>query len=283
MRYNCRVYDYPSGQHVSIYSRDIMKYETEEELALLRQRQRKRQAALRRKEINAMLDGEKETYEQLELFPEEGGEGKGDGEEKKREQHSLRVSVSRTKNTIYNIARSEKWEWFITLTFDRKKTDAKDYDAVTGRLQVFLNNLQKRSCPGLKYLIVPEFHGDGEHYHFHGLLSCCGGLKFRYSGHDTKDGEPVFNITNWTWGFTTATRVTDTRRASSYVTKYITKESQVSLKGRHRYYCSRNITRVGPEFYTVDEKDFLETYAGEIAYASSASALYQNVNYYELN
>ena len=42
---------------------------------------------------------------------------------------------NRAKNKIYRIARSNNWDWFITLTFDRTKTDASDYDTVINKLQ----------------------------------------------------------------------------------------------------------------------------------------------------
>ena len=166
-----------------------------------------------------------------------------------------------------------------------KKTDSSDYDAVTARLQKFLNNLQQRKCPNLKYLIVPEYHADNKHYHFHGLLAQCDGLSFSYSGHDTEDGEPIFNILNWKFGFTTATRVTDTRRVSSYITKYITKESQVFLKEKNRYYVSRNINRTQADYHIVDEEDFLKVYGDRITHAKSekVKVAYQQINYYELD
>lgn len=254
MEYNCRVYDYEAGQHVSIYRRTITRKDGDE---------------LADDNKNANFT---KAYQNENRTEEE-------------EEHSRKVSLASTKNRLYNIARSNAWEWFITLTFDRETTDASDYEAVTKRLQKFLNNLQQRTCPELKYLIVPEFHADGTNYHFHGLLADCDGLRFRYSGHDTEYGYPIYNILNWKYGFTTATRVTDTRCVSSYITKYITKESQVFLKEKNRYYCSRNINRVQPDFHIVDEEDFLKVYGDRITYAKSEkiTVALQQINYYELD
>ena len=190
--YNCRVVTYPNSQHVTIYQKAINKGKKQENLI--------------------------KTYQE-KIRTE------------KQEKECNRISINQTKNRIYKIARSNEWEWFITITFDRNKTDSSEYDIVTKRLQIFLENLRKRKCPNLKYLIVPELHADGEHYHFHGLLSNCDGLQFRYSGkNDHKSGKPIFNIVNWKWGFSTATRVEDTNRVSSYITKYITKENVNILK-----------------------------------------------------
>lgn len=271
MEYNCRVYDYEQGQHVSVYMRTIT-----------------------RKDKN-VVDQKTDTPDAADHQASDTEETPGNGNFTKsyrnedrteeQEEHCKRVSMSATKNRIYNIARSNSWDWFITLTFDRNLTDASDYTAVTGKLQKFLNNLQQRTCPDLKYLIVPEYHADGENFHFHGVLAGCDGLMFSYSGHDTKDGEPIYNILNWKHGFTTATQITDTRRVSSYITKYITKESQTFLKEKNRYYCSRNVNRTEADYHIVDEEDFLKVYADRISYAKSEKvpAAHQRINYYELD
>ncbi|MDD6811678.1 MAG: hypothetical protein PUD93_07435 [Lachnospiraceae bacterium] len=136
----------------------------------------------------------------------------------------------------------------------------------------------------MKYLIVPELHCDKEHYHFHGLLSGVDNLRFCFSGHFDKGGKPIYNITDWTYGFTTATQVQDTQRVSSYITKYITKDTEQRLKNKKRYLCSRNIDRTEPTFHLLDEEEFLEMYSDKISYAKSIDVkeAYQRINYYEL-
>ncbi len=256
MEYNARLYDYPEGCHVTFYSKTITRNDKDNKSYIQKHRE-----YLRKKHT-----GEDRTEEQ--------------------EEHCRETSLGRTKNKIYNIARSNTWEWFITLTFDREKTDASDYDLVTHRLHNFLTHLQQRKCPALKYLVVPELHADKEHYHFHGLLADCDGLQFRYSGHDDADsGDPVYNIVNWTYGFTTATRVRDSVRASSYITKYITKENDTLLKEKNRYYCSRNIKRTEAAYLIEDQEDFLKAYSDRITYAKTVAveAAHQRINYYELD
>lgn len=258
MEYNARVFDYPSGQQVTVYRRTITRKEKDSDEA-------------KSADINHN-ENFKKTYHDENRSAE-------------AEEHSKKVSLTYTKNKIYNIARSNEWHWFITLTFDRNRTDASDYDAVTKKLQKFLNNLQQRRCPDLKYLIVPEYHHDGEHFHFHGLLADCDGLDFQFSGHYTADDQPIFNIANWKHGFTTATMVTDTRRVSSYITKYITKDSQTYLKEKNRYYASRNVSRTEADYHVVDESDFLKVYSDRITYTKNVKipAAVQSINYYELD
>lgn len=247
MDYNCRVFDYPTGQHVTFYRQAIHSGELKNE-------------------------NFKKTYQRERT--------------EKEEEHCVSVSLKYTKNKIYQIARSEGWDWFITLTFDRQKTDASDYDEVVKKLTQYLNNFRKRGkCPNLKYLIVPELHKDGKNYHFHGLLSNCDRLHFAYSGHnDRKSGKPIFNIRDWTLGYTTATRVEDSGKVSSYITKYITKATVNYLKNKKRYYASQNIRVVEPEYYIEDEEDFQKLYADRITYCKTIDVpeAHQRITYYEL-
>lgn len=226
--YNARLYNYPTGQHVTLYNNPV---------------------PIGKKNINLT-----KAY-QNEHRTKEG------------EKHCIDTSLSRTKNVIYNIARSNEWKWFITLTLSPDKVDRSSYDEVVKRLQKFCNNLQQRHCPHLKYLIVPELHLDKINYHFHGLLADCDELQFVFSGKFDKKGRPVFNIPQWTYGFTTATLVGDTSRASSYITKYVTKESEQYLKNKHRYYTNRNTLRAPAEKLVVQSPmDFIQTYADDITY-----------------
>lgn len=245
--YNCRVINYPTGEHVTIYQKTINKGKKKEELT--------------------------KTYQKDKIRTE------------KQENDCKRISLNQTKNRIYKIARSNTWDWFITLTFDRNKNDSSEYDIIVKRLHIFLNNIQKRKCPNLKYLIVPELHADGKHYHFHGLLSDCDGLNFKFSGkYDKKSSKPIFNILNWSYGFTTATRVEDTQKVSSYITKYITKENVNILKEKRRYYASRNIDKPDEIYTTIDHESFLNTYADRVTYCKSLDVkqAHQHINYYEL-
>lgn len=253
--YNCRFIDYPNGSHVTFYRRSITrgKEQTNEE------------------DDDEMNVNFRKAYRNENRTLEE-------------EKHCLKVSLSATKNRIYKIARSNMWDWFITLTFDRTRTDSSEYNMIVHRLTKFLNNVQQRKCPNLKYLIVPELHKDGKHYHFHGLLANADNMHFAYSGRDDKTGNPIFNIHDWSWGFTTATRIKDSARASSYITKYITKDTENVIKEKKRYYCSRNIDRAEEIIELLDEEDFQRTYADRITYCKTVHVpeAYQRINYYEL-
>lgn len=246
--YNCRRYQYESGEHITFFHKAITRgkeVETNENL-------------------NKTHDISERTEEQ--------------------EKHCIHSANSRAKNKVYRIARSNTWDWFITLTFDRTKTDASDYDEITEKLQNFLDNIKKRKCPNMKYLIVAELHADKKHYHFHGLLANVDELRFRFWKVDKKKNLPIYNIVDWTHGYTTATRVQDSSRVSSYITKYITKDVDYHLKEKRRYYYSRNCDIAEEELFLFDEEEFLKVYADRITYTKTVNLLIaeQQINYYEL-
>lgn len=182
----------------------------------------------------------------------------------KRHQHSVVNSLNRTKNMIYNYARGNRWEWFITLTFSKDKVDRYDYKECSTKLRKWLNNMRSKYAPDLKYLIVPEQHKDGA-WHFHGLLSNTGNLKFNKALNKhtalplfTKSGLQIFNFGNYKMGYSTATAITDTSKASSYITKYITKDLVVATKGHRRYYPSSNLNLPQKSFFFLIDSEKCE-------------------------
>lgn len=263
--YNCRVYSYETGQHVTFYKRAITQGKEE----LLEDVEDDTGS-----DTASDYTSDRSPVDQIEERSAEA------------EEHSKKSSCSRSKNQVYRIARSNVWDWFVTITFDRTRTDASDYDSVVEKLQNFLENTRQRKCPDMQYLIVPELHADKKHYHFHGLLANADGLRFAYSGlDDRKSGRCIYNILDWAWGFTTATRVGDSSRTSSYITKYITKDVDLHLKDKRRYYYSQNCNIAEKELYLMDEENFLLVYADRIKYTKSVVVPQANqiINYYELD
>lgn len=162
--------------------------------------------------------------------------------------------MNRTIQSIYEVSRANEWNYFLTLTFDPKIIDNTDYDLITKKVSKWLNNLRTRYAPDLKYLLVPELHKDGKKYHFHGLLSNIGNLKLIHSGKvsvgkyikDFKDfpnGDVIYNLENWKYGFSTVTKVKDNARVACYITKYITKELCSVTENKKRYWISKNVDR----------------------------------------
>lgn len=99
---------------------------------------------------------------------------------------------------------------------------------------------QRDLSPDMKYLIIPEQHKDGA-WHFHALLSGFKGT-MRDSRHTSATGRPVYNITSYRSGFSTAVHIDDREAVAYYVTKYITKDF-VKQFNQRRFFCSRNLKR----------------------------------------
>ena len=172
-------------------------------------------------------------------------------------QHSINNSVSRTRQMVYNYSLSNEWDWFVTLTFDPKNpnVDRYNYDSCVYAMKKFLVSL-RRWCPDVCYLFVAEKHKDGA-FHFHGLLGDAFGLSVTSSG-VFQNGNEVFNIDGYKYGFSTATRVKSSRKAGSYLAKYISKDLCAVTKGRKRYWASRNLQLPEKKVTVVDFEDTKE-------------------------
>jgi len=148
-------------------------------------------------------------------------------------------SIRRTKTTISDLILSNKFDLFCTFTFDPKKVDRYNPDTVKKVMSKWLNN--QRDLHGqLDYLIVPEFHKDGKAIHFHALIKNFKG-KLKDTGKLRKQ-RPIYNITSFRSGYSTAVPIDNIEKVSSYVKKYITKDMPL-FSGKKRYWCSTNLIR----------------------------------------
>lgn len=225
-----------------------------------------------------------EKVKWISLLDEESGEIKQvDSEypdqERSQEsiQHSNRASKNRSKNMIIEYARANTWEWFCTFTFNPELVDSYDYKLCYQKLYQWLNNLQKRKASNVKYLGVPEQHKSGR-WHFHVLMADCNGMDIVPS-----PIKGVYNINGWKYGFSTATTVRDTKRVSTYITKYITKDLIEHTQGQHRYIKSRNLERASECTYLVEPEQLdvlkLELIAKGCHFKDVATPCYGHVIY----
>lgn len=212
--------------------------------------------------------------------------------------HSIKSSVNRTINQIYTISRANKWEYFITLTIDPKKMDNTNFNLVSEKLNIWTNNLKKRYAPDLKYILVPELHKDKSKWHFHGLFANIGKMPLTFSGkvcvgkfiYDYAKkpfATKIYNIPLWKYGFSTATIIRDSSKASSYITKYITKDLSRILQNQHRYLASQNVDRPLERVFNIDYEELTRIYGKyleQITYMSDVKLLDagQEILYMEL-
>ena len=171
------------------------------------------------------------------------------------QQESERRSRSRARQRVFDLCYCNEFDWFITLTIDPAKCDSFDYNALIRKLNVWLDNRVRRR--GLRYVVVPEYHKSGR-IHFHGLINDV--LPAVNSGHKDKGGHEVYNLPDWTLGFTTAIRLYgDTAGAVRYVTKYIGKTEHIV--GGRWYLHGGDLKE---PHYTYDWCDYNEFVAGGV-------------------
>ena len=175
------------------------------------------------------------------IFREPGWEAVGWAEEKpkptareagkKSEGADMERSMRRARAKLRRLALANEFDYFVTLTLDGAKIDRYDSAAVVRALGRWADNMVRRH--GLRYVLVPERHKDGA-LHFHGFMAGRG-LQAVDSGIEW-DGRPVYNLPQWTLGFTTAQRLYgDYHAAVGYCCKYIGKQAEERPCGRWYY------------------------------------------------
>lgn len=227
--YNVRVKKFLDTMQIRVYSEFVFSNE-------------EKKCSKRKKEYNPFTE-QKEVLRTMEELEDNA-------------ERSAKVSRSRALNSIYDIARSNEWEWFFTLTFNPEKVNSFDYIACSKKLSDWLHNMKKK-VPDMKYLVVPEKHKSGR-WHFHGLFANVDSLEFVDSGHVDKKGKIIYNVGNYRLGFSTATKIDDVNRAASYLCKYITKDLCADTKGKKRYWSSKNVDLPVVEDYLFNTREILE-------------------------
>ena len=156
-------------------------------------------------------------------------------------------SKRRARKAVKDIMDCNDFEYFMTFTLDGKKIDRTSYAEFVKAVNTYMKNRVQRY--GWRYLAVPEYHHDGEALHLHAVVS---GTKYnimdsgtvlrpdhRYGkkpvkietalrqGYRREDLKTVYNVTDWSLGYSTAIRTYGNRDAlRRYVGKYITKSEQ---------------------------------------------------------
>ena len=103
-----------------------------------------------------------------------------DEEIAKRHERCVKSSLNRSIHKIYDLARNNIWEWFFTFTLNETAVkDRTDYAECSKKVCTWFNNIHKRLCPDIKYLIIPERHPSSGAWHFHALVSDVENLEFK--------------------------------------------------------------------------------------------------------
>ena len=172
---------------------------------------------------------------------------------KKSEGTDMERSMRRARAQLRRLALANSFEYFVTLTLDGDRIDRYDGAAVTKALSQWCDNMVRRQ--GLRYVLVPERHKDGA-FHFHGFFAG-DGLQAVDSGIQW-DGRPVYNLPQWTLGFTTAQRLYGEYSAAvGYCCKYIGKQEGERPLGRW-YYSGGGLAKPEKTYAVLDYRELAE-------------------------
>lgn len=164
--------------------------------------------------------------------------------------------LKRNRERVFDIVYCNRWDWFLTITFDPKQVDFTNVPQVMNNLRIWLSNRVQRD--GLRYILVPERFKKTNGIHCHALIN--NAVDTTYSGRIRigkksvpeeickqkriaySDADKIFNVDDWKYGFSTALPISDNSgKLSVYLTKYITKGND-RIFGRY-YWSSRNLVR----------------------------------------
>lgn len=176
-------------------------------------------------------------------------------------------------------ANRDSWESFITLTFKENITDIAYANRIFHSWVVNVRKIKK----DFKYVAVPEFQKRGAvHYH---VLSNLGKndsdiiMPQKSRTEKTKDITTLFDVKYWSRGFARVDFIkSDYKKIYSYICKYMTKDIDNKLFGKHRYLSSQNINKPREEYLDLtNEKDL--NYFNEIMNNSSIdySSIYKDI------
>ena len=215
------------------------------------------------------------------LFPEYAPKKPEFAKREHPENERFSNSVSRSKTRIFELAMCNEFTHFCTFTQDEKMRDRFDLKAFRIDFAQMVRNINRGRADDekIKYLIIPEQHKNGA-WHMHGLLM---GLKdtdlrpFRLSENiplkiktQIKNGVQVYDWLRYrkAFGYFTCTKIENRTACSKYITKYISKDLQKTVResGEHLFFASQGlkgkdiIVKKSPDFCPFDKWDFENRY-----------------------
>lgn len=204
----------------------------------------------------------------------------------------LLANAIRSNLNCQRIAKTNRdsWETFITLTFKENLTDIVQANKI---FNAWVSNIRKLK-KDFKYIAVPEFQKRGAvHYH---VLSNLGRedtniiyLQKERVG-KAKDLTTIYDVKYWTKGFARVDFIkSDYKKIYGYICKYMTKDIDIKLFGKHRYFNSQNLVKPQTEYLDLTKKEdydyFIKlTNNKSVEYTSDYKDIYtdSDITFYEL-
>lgn len=143
-----------------------------------------------------------------------------------------RVSLSRSRRRIREIALSNNFEYFATITVNEKNCDRFSLTKCQENLRKRLHKLKRRN-KNFAFLFITEKHKNGA-FHFHGLVR---GLDL-YVNKNGYYSNTIFDEI----GFNSFSKIKDYTKCCNYICKYISKDC-VKNEQNQIYFCSRGLKK----------------------------------------
>lgn len=154
----------------------------------------------------------------------------------------LENNLCRAKSTVRELVLCNDWDYWCTFTLSPDKQNRYDLEAFIKKFSEFIHNYNRRCTleDKIKYLLVPEKHQDGA-WHMHGFIK---GIRSK-DLYINQNGYLSWKHYESKFGFISMDRIRDKEAASSYILKYMTKDTlhSVSKLNAHAFYSSKNLNR----------------------------------------
>lgn len=174
--------------------------------------------------------------------------------EKNNCEESQRVSLSRTKRNIKELALSNPFDHFATITVSSENADRFSLSECQTLLKKKFKAL-KRKNKDFIYLFITEKHENGA-FHFHGLV---GGINDYYINKNGYLSHSHFDSI----GFNSFSKIKDFTKCCNYITKYITKDCIRNESGMI-YISSRGLKKAEKsEILSFPFQDYLKTWEND--------------------
>lgn len=157
---------------------------------------------------------------------------------KHAEKHEVdRISLSRTKRNIRELALCNDFKYFCTITVSSERCDRYSLDDCQNLLKKkfrYCQDISRKDGIKFKYLFITEKHKDGA-FHFHGLVNF---VPSQYVNEYNYISSEIFDDI----GFNSFSQIRNYAKCCNYITKYITKDC---VKNSHNqiYISSRGLKK----------------------------------------
>ena len=153
-------------------------------------------------------------------------------------------SINRAKAIIRELAKCNKWDYYVTFTFDGQKYNRSDLVSLLKKLLTWIRNFNRLNKTKIKYLLVPEQDKDGN-WHMHGLLM---GLPVDHLREvDYFRHRIIYDWDKYAskFGHVRVEEINDINHVVEYLVKQLTIENTSAVRnmGSKLYYSSKGLKR----------------------------------------